>query len=100
MSQADRKKVLPPEEQKDLLERIGGWEVKLDGLQRTFEFTDFEEAFNFMTQVAAIAEEINHHPDWSNSWNKVDITVTNHQAGGVTEIDFVLCERINRLVRQ
>tara|TARA_B110000014_G_C19805165_1_gene418100 strand:- start:177 stop:479 length:303 start_codon:yes stop_codon:yes gene_type:complete len=100
MSQADRKKVLLPEEQKDLLERIPEWEVKLDGLQRTFEFTDFEEAFNFMTKVAVIAEEINHHPDWSNSWNKVDITVTNHQAGGVTKIDFVLCERINRLVRQ
>ena len=98
MSQPDRKRVLLPEEQEVFLERIYGWEIKLDGLHRILEFSDFEEAFNFMTEVAEIAEELNHHPDWSNSWNKVDITVTNHQAGGVTEIDFVLCERINRLV--
>ena len=50
-----------------------------------------------MTKVAAIAEELDHHPDWSNSWNKVEIAVVNHQAGGVTEIDFVLCEKIDEL---
>ena len=51
-----------------------------------------------MTKVAVIAEEMDHHPDWSNSWNKVEIQITNHQAGGLTEIDFVFGSKISELV--
>ena len=100
MGQWDRLHVLEPEQIKVYAERTPGWETNEDYLRRAFEFTNFVEAFSFMTEVAAISEELDHHPDWSNSWNKVDITVTNHQAGGITEIDFVLCEMINGLVAQ
>ena len=97
MSQVDRKKIFTDEDIKSMSGRIPKWEATQDGLKKTFEFVNFEEAFNFMTKVAAIAEDLDHHPDWSNSWNKVDIAVVNHQAGGVTEIDFVLCEKIDEL---
>ena len=95
MSQADREKVFTGDDLTSMSGRIPEWQVTQDGLQKTFEFINFEEAFNFMTKVAAIAEELAHHPDWSNSWNKVEIAVVNHQAGVVTELDFVLCEKID-----
>ncbi len=98
MGEWDRSHVLQPNQSEEYIERIPGWEVEEDHLRRVFVFVDFVEAFNFMTRVADISEELDHHPDWANSWNKVDITITNHQAGGITEIDFVLCERINGLV--
>ena len=97
MSLVDINKVITDEGIKSMSRRISKWEATQDGLKKTFEFVNFEEAFNFMTKVAAIAEELDHHPDWSNSWNKVNISVVNHQAGGVTEIDFVLCEKIDEL---
>ena len=97
MSQADREKVFTDDDLTSMSGRIPEWQVTHDGLQKIFEFINFEEAFSFMTKVATIAEELDHHPDWSNSWNKVEIAVVNHQAGGVTEIDFVLCEKIDEL---
>ncbi len=98
MGKWDRSHVLQPHQLEAYMERTPGWVMEKDHLHRVFEFDDFVEAFSFMTRIADISEELNHHPDWSNSWNKVDITITNHQAGGITEIDFVLCERINGLV--
>ena len=59
----------------------GAWEERDGALRRTFEFADFSEAFAFMTRVALLAESRNHHPDWSNSWNKVDIALSTHDAG-------------------
>lgn len=71
----------------------------VDGsLRRDFVFVDFEQAFSFMAAVAAIAESMNHHPDWSNSWNKVSISLRSHDVGKVTERDVELAERINALV--
>ena len=98
MGEWDRSHVMQPHQVEERSKGISGWTVKGDQLSRTFEFDDFAEAFHFMTKVAKIAEELDHHPDWANSWNKVEITVTNHQAGGITEIDFVLCERIDKQV--
>ncbi len=75
------------------------WTVGTDRLSRHFEFADFSEAFAFMTRVAMAAEKINHHPNWSNVWNTVDIEVTNHEApGGITEVDVELCRRIDALL--
>ena len=75
-----------------------GWTQDGDTLHRELVFADFSEAFGFMTRVALLAEKRNHHPDWSNSWNKVSIDLTTHDAGGLTENDVGLAEAINSLV--
>lgn len=67
-------------------------------LHRELEFADFNEAFGFMTRVALLAEKADHHPDWSNSWNKVAIDLVSHDADGLTSRDHALAEAINGLV--
>lgn len=75
------------------------WIEKDDSLQASFEFRDFKEAFAFMTQVAMIAEKLNHHPDWSNVWNTVNFKLNTHDAGGkVTEKDHELAAAIDKLL--
>jgi 4a-hydroxytetrahydrobiopterin dehydratase len=74
-----------------------GWS-EVDGrLHREFVFGDFAAAFAFMTRVAAVAEELDHHPDWSNSWNRVVIDLVTHSAGGITDKDRELARRITEL---
>jgi 4a-hydroxytetrahydrobiopterin dehydratase len=68
-------------------------------LHRELEFTDFSEAFGFMTRVALAAEKLNHHPNWSNVWNRVTIDLSTHSAGGVTEFDVELARRISTIAR-
>ena len=75
----------------------GAWEERDGALRRTLEFADFSEAFAFMTRVALLAESRNHHPDWSNSWNKVVIDLMSHDQGEITERDTQLAEAINAL---
>ena len=75
-----------------------GWTQDGDTLHRELAFADFSEAFGFMTRVALLAEKRNHHPDWSNSWNKVTIDLVSHDKGGITARDVALAERINALV--
>ena len=76
-----------------------GWNVVDGALHRRLNFVDFAAAFAFMTRVAQIAEEEGHHPDWSNSWNVVDISLRTHDAGGViTERDARLARRINEVL--
>ena len=70
--------LLTNDERADLATRLPGWRVDGDHLRCSWAFTDFAEAFAFMTQVADIAEALQHHPDWSNSWNRVEIAVTTH----------------------
>lgn len=83
------------------LDGLSGWkETQFAGkpaIRRQFAFADFSEAFAFMTRVALLAQAANHHPDWSNSYNKVDITLSTHSAGGVTENDIQLATRIGAL---
>ena len=66
-------------------------------LVRTFKFADFSEAFAFLTRVALHAEKVDHHPEFTNVWNRVDFRLTSHDAGGVTERDRTLAEAITRL---
>ena len=66
-------------------------------LHRVFEFKDFMQAFGFMTRVALAAEKMDHHPDWSNVWNKVTIDLSTHSAGGLTKNDFDLAEKIQQI---
>jgi 4a-hydroxytetrahydrobiopterin dehydratase len=75
------------------------WEHRDDALHRDFTFADFSEAFAFMTRVAMLAEQAAHHPEWSNVWNRVSITLRTHDAGGVvTDKDHDLATAIDRLV--
>ena len=72
-------------------EKINGWEKVTDGrdaYSKLFKFTDFKQAFSFMTSIAMKAEQINHHPEWENVYNKVTITLTTHDKGGITELDY------------
>ena len=80
-------------------QRLADWRLVDGRLHREFEFTDFVAAWGFMARVALIAESADHHPDWSNSWNKVKISLTSHDAGGVvTQRDHDLAALINNLV--
>ena len=74
------------------------WQEKDNKLVKTFEFKDFTEAFGFMSKVAIEAEKMDHHPNWSNVWNKVSFELTTHDAGNtVTEKDRALAEKIDSL---
>jgi 4a-hydroxytetrahydrobiopterin dehydratase len=79
------------------LAKLKGWKIKSGNLHRVFEFADFVHAFAFMTAVALDAQAMNHHPDWSNSWNKVTIDLVTHSAGGLTTNDFDLATKIQKL---
>jgi len=76
-----------------------GWTKSADGkaLERTYRFKDFAEAFAFLTRVAAHAEAVNHHPEFTSVWNRVDFRLTSHDAGGVTKRDLALAETIEGL---
>lgn len=80
----------------DLLARHPDWTLRADGLalERTFRFADFNEAFGFMTRVAIYAEKADHHPEWFNVYNRVEITLTTHDAGGVSARDAAMVEWI------
>jgi 4a-hydroxytetrahydrobiopterin dehydratase len=77
------------------------WKEENNSLKKTFTFKDFSEAFAFMTRVALVAEKMNHHPNWSNVWNKVEVTLNTHDAGDiVTDKDRKLAEAIDKLSGQ
>lgn len=80
------------------LSKLDQWQLDQDKLYRLFVFTDFIEAFGFMSRVALLAETANHHPEWSNVYNRVEIHLTTHDAGGITTRDFDLARRINFLL--
>ena len=71
--------------------KLEGWKETADGRKaycKLFKFEDFKQAFSFMTSIAMKAEQINHHPEWENVYNKVTITLTTHDKGGITELDY------------
>jgi 4a-hydroxytetrahydrobiopterin dehydratase len=72
------------------LATLSGWVVASGKLHREFRFADFNAAFAFMTRVALVAEQMNHHPEWSNVWNTVRVDLVTHDAGGLTSLDFQL----------
>jgi 4a-hydroxytetrahydrobiopterin dehydratase len=74
------------------------WDVKRDAIARAFTFQDFSTAFGFMTRVALAAEQADHHPEWSNVWNKVYVLLTTHDAKGLTRKDIDLAKAIDRFV--
>jgi len=91
-------KTLTPEALKTKLADLPGWSVVDDKLQREFKFKDFIQAFGFMTQVALLAQAMDHHPDWSNVYNRVHIDLMTHDADNtITELDIKLAQQINAL---
>jgi 4a-hydroxytetrahydrobiopterin dehydratase len=70
-----------------------------NAISRTFGFTTFREAFGFMTRVALLAERMDHHPEWSNIYNRVDVTLATHSRGGITELDLEMAKEMDTLAR-
>ena len=93
---ADRRKLSEAEVRTRLAE-IPGWDLVDGKLQKRFQFASFVQAFGFMTSVALVAEAMNHHPDWSNVYNRVTIALNTHDAGGISALDFTLAKRIDEL---
>jgi 4a-hydroxytetrahydrobiopterin dehydratase len=87
-------------ERKVLAQTLPGWSTVegRDAISRSFQFKDFSEAWGFMNRVALLAESQNHHPDWSNVWNRVRIELSTHDAGGLTDNDVKLARAINALL--
>lgn len=83
------------------LDRLGDWDYDeaRDALTRSLLFADFSEAFAFMTRVALVAEKMDHHPEWSNVWNRVDMLLTTHDAGGLSDRDVAMAEAVERLLQ-
>jgi 4a-hydroxytetrahydrobiopterin dehydratase len=84
---------------KDVPARLPAWRIAdgRDAITRTFTFKDFNAAFGFMTRAALVAERMNHHPEWFNVWNRVEVTLSTHDAGGLTERDLKLAEAMDRI---
>ena len=79
------------------LKRLDGWELADGKLHREFKFDDFARAFGFMASAAIEADKMDHHPEWSNVYNKVSVDLTTHSENGITELDFELARRMNAL---
>jgi 4a-hydroxytetrahydrobiopterin dehydratase len=87
-------------ERADALDGLADWDYDeaRDAITRSFTFADFSEAFAFMTRVALLAEKADHHPEWSNVWNRVDILLTTHEASGLSGRDIDMAQAIDALV--
>jgi 4a-hydroxytetrahydrobiopterin dehydratase len=92
---------LSGEARKTALARLNGWSEAAgrDAISKKFVFADFSQAFGFMTRAALMAEKLDHHPEWFNVYKTVDVTLSTHDAGGLTELDIALAEAMDRLAR-
>lgn len=89
-------------QRKKALKDLKGWKVweDRDAIWKTYKFKNFVEAFGFMSSSALIAERMDHHPEWSNVYNKVEVTLTTHDAGGLTQNDIDLAKAMDRLAKK
>ena len=90
---------LSGEARKTALSRLKGWSEAggRDAITKKFVFADFNQAFGFMTRAALIAEKLDHHPEWFNVYKTVEVTLSTHDAGGLTELDVKLAEAMDKL---
>jgi len=79
------------------MKALPGWELGEDRIRRTFRFEDFVQAFGWMSSVALVAERMNHHPEWRNVWATVEVELSTHDAGGLTELDMKLAAEMDAL---
>jgi len=91
-------KKLPPEVIEQELAKLANWTLSENKLYRDFAFANFIDAFGFMTRVALLAETMNHHPEFHNVYNRVEIYLTTHDAGGISMRDFTLASQIDSLL--
>lgn len=91
-------RVLTEFEIKARMSTIDGWEYENNAIHTTFEFDNFKDAFSVMTRIAFEVEKLNHHPNWTNVYNTLSISLSTHDAGGVTEKDFELAKIIDELI--
>ena len=89
--------LLSDEDMQGRLDRVEGWSRDGDSIKREFKFDDFQGSIDFVNRITPPAEEMNHHPDIAISWNKVELTLSTHSEGGLTESDFELAGRIDSL---
>ncbi len=89
--------LLKDEELKELIAKIPGWKINCERIEREFHFSNFIEAFSFMTKIALISEKYNHHPNWENVYSKVLIKLSTHDLGGITNLDQTLASEINNI---
>ena len=82
-----------------VLADLNGWEFKDNGIVKTFQFKDFIEAFGFMSKAALCAERANHHPEWFNVYNRVEVRLSTHDAGGLTDQDLALAKEMEKLIK-
>jgi 4a-hydroxytetrahydrobiopterin dehydratase len=96
---ADMAEKLSGDARKSALARVKGWRevAGRDAITRKFVFKDFSEAFGFMARAALVAEKLDHHPEWSNVYKTVEVTLSTHDAGGLTELDVKLAETMDKL---
>jgi len=80
------------------MENLEGWDYGENAIHTTIEFSDFKDCFAVMTRIAFEAEKLNHHPDWNNTYNKLSISLSTHEEGGLTEKDFQLAQIIDSIV--
>ena len=82
-----------------IAQRLPAWHMTdgRDAIHRAFKFKDFSEAFGFMARAALVAEKMDHHPEWTNVWNRVEVTLSTHSAGGLTELDLALAEAMDKI---
>ena len=90
---------LTESERQAALARLSGWQLVegRDAIQKTYTFNDFNQAFGFMARAALVAEKMDHHPEWSNVYKTVEVTLSSHDAGGLTERDIALAEAMDRI---
>lgn len=90
---------LTADERREALDSLDGWNEAdgRDAITKTFTFGNFREAFGFMTQVALVAEKMDHHPEWFNVYKTVDVTLATHDAGGLTALDVKLAAAMDRI---
>ncbi|NAS30398.1 4a-hydroxytetrahydrobiopterin dehydratase [Flavobacteriaceae bacterium R38] len=91
-------KKLTDSEIKNELSKLDGWDYNDNAIETTFEFKDFKDTFSVMSRIAFEAEAQNHHPDWTNVYNKLFIRLSTHDAGGVTENDFTMAKTIENII--
>jgi len=86
-------------ERQDALEKLSGWSLVdgRDAITKTFTFSNFNAAWGFMSQSALVAEKLDHHPEWFNVYNRVEVTLSTHDAGGLTERDVALATAMNTI---
>jgi 4a-hydroxytetrahydrobiopterin dehydratase len=99
MAQSPTTPKLDDAARKQIATRLPDWRMVegRDAIAKTFTFKDFNAAFGFMTRSALVAERMNHHPEWLNVWNRVEVTLTSHDVGGLSERDLKLAEAMDRI---